>query len=120
MSLVFGGPEGRRRQFSEREAIISGKMTRIKKSACKCGRDDGRGIVRLLKHATRMLQSHALDEGHRGAIAGVSESFEYAPGARARRRGERLDGDRTVPIGKDIFLNATNLPRCGLRLLALQ
>src|SRR5215475_7677702 len=120
MPLVFGGAECRRRQFAECKAIISGKMPRIKEAACKCGRDHRRSIVRLLKHASGVSQSDAFDEGHWGAIARISEGLEYAAGARTGRGRKCLHGDRTVPIGKDIFLNAANLPRCRRGLLTLQ
>src|SRR5262249_51672403 len=92
-------------------------MAPIKKTARGCRGDDGCCTVGLKKHATGVLQPDALDEGHRGAVARVSERLEYAAGARAGGGRKALDRDWAIPIGRDVFLDQTDLPGCGTRLL---
>ena len=119
MPPVPGGPEGRRRQFAECKTIVASKMARVEKTARECRGDHGVCAVGLLKHASGVLQPDALDEGHRRAVARISEGFEYAAGAGAGGGCKGLDGDRAVPIGKDVVLDPVDLPRRGTWLLAL-
>ena len=58
-----------------------------------------------------MVQTHPPDEGHRRIAAVAPEAVEKTACAHVEGFGKKLDGDRPLPVGFDIFFGQPDLPR---------
>src|SRR5271165_510062 len=92
-------------------------MAEIGETAIKRDAGDRGCLIRRHQHASRMMQPDLLDKRHRRVATARLEEMKDAACACPGRNGERLNGDRLIPMSLDVLLRPANLPRrCPHRL----